>query len=1339
MRWLVTVSFGFFVSMRPLLSILLILLFAVGVSAQPAQDLSVLSENATSIVIEFTPSFVNRNIAGNDGRRYTLYDFRGSALDRGEPGSPLTPYRPALIHLASRRYSIQIIAQDYDDLAGANAASQPSWKQNKEFGLSPVYSAPNPRFVKNERVPQQVAKLVDVSESRGLLLGTLKIFPVQIFPGRNEVRLYRRIVLQIDFAAANPGAPPVSVFLKNQLPSSLEKTSVAKEENVAADSPLAQGDWFRMEVNETGIYKIDQAFLAKAGISSSAVGNINSTRIYGNGGRELPQDLNASRPNGLEEIPRLVVDKNADGVLDTDDYVLFYAMSTRGWSYSPSEKTFHHYINHYTETSVYFLSYGGTGRGKNMDALTSTSLAGAYKPTDFQGKLLVEHELFNLVNSGRQWLGESFNIASNFNVFTNNLPALVPTKPMLYRFAFFSSSTAIDSFVVQENGRTFGSIPMYPIDVGSITDVKAYQAPVTEFSRVGALTNDRSVLRLQYVTRNSAATGYLDWFEIFYARRFEADNDSLFFTSPDTSAIVEYTVSKFSSRDINVFEVTDHKNVKQVTNLAFDQADASLARFQIAQTGGSVREFVAVGPKGYRTAANVKRVSNSNLHGLGGGADFVILSPPEFLTEAERLRAHRQKNDQLRTLVVNLEQVYNEFSSGMLDPVAIRDFLKYTQTTWSPKPQYVLLFGAGSFDYKNINKLSDRIWVPPFETLESNEQITTLASDDYYVFLDPAVQRISLPIGRLPLRSTDDARNMVDKIIAYDTSTAYDPWRNRITFAADDGLTSSGDDGLIHTDQSERLAQDSTPDSFSKEKIFIVQYPTVNTSTGRTKPTANRAIDDAINRGTVILNWTGHGNTQLWAHEKVFSIGQDFSVLNNKGKLFFLVAATCDFARYDNPKEISAGEQLILMPGRGAIAVVTANRVVYSDQNAQLNWTLYQNLFQSDAQGRPVRLGDAMWQTKQLLNSTNDQKHHLLADPTMRLAVPRARVSLDSINGQTASAQVTVSALGKVKVSGSLKKLTGAPLSSIQGRAILEAYDSKRRVPVPEWGDYSFVTNGSLIYRGEVSVRNGVVQGVFPIPKDVSYGDNRSRINIYAWNDSTDATGYTENLSITGTASASVDSVGPTMRIYLEDQSFRPGDVVGPDATMIVDLTDSSGINTSTAGIGHKLETTLDGSQRAIDLTNFYRGNLDTYQSGQVRYQFNALAEGRHSIAVKAWDIYNNSSSAETFFEVRSTSQLSIYNVMNVPNPFARSTTFTFQRGSTDPIDVEIKIYTVAGRLVQVIEAHPVVDRFAQIPWDGRDRDGNELANGVYLYRVIAKSFDRTSSSEALGKLAVLR
>ncbi len=678
MRWLVTISFGFFHFMRPILTILILVLVVGRALAQPGPDLRVLSETPSSIVIEFTPSYNNRVVAGNDGRRYTRYDFRSSVTDPGQPGSPLIPYRSVLINMPSRRFVVQVIAQDYKDLEGANAATQPSWRQSKGLGLSPVYSSPNPKLTAGEHLPIQNAQLVAAGKSRGFLLGTLRMSPVQFSFSRNEVRVYSRLVVRIDFGSASAGSLPVSTFLKNQLPAVSAVGKAAGLQKVAGDSPLAQGSWYRMEVSETGIYKIDQTFLTKVGISLSAIGNINSIRIFGNGGKEIPLDLTVPRPNGLEEIPRLVVDKNSNGVLDAEDYVLFYGRGTRGWDYSPSEKTFHHYLNHFTETSVYFMTFGGATRGRGMDSLVSTNVANAYKPDDFQGRLAVEHELDKPVltlYSGQEWVGESFDISNNVNSFTNTLSGYVSTKQTEYRFVFLTRSTSNDAFIVQENGETLGgAVPMYSVDVSSITDPVAYRTDIIYRFRTGALPSNRSLLRMQFNTTNSAAQGWLDWFEILYREQFTAVSDLLLFTSPDTTATVGYTLSNFTSRDVNIFDVTDHQNVKQVTNLAFDQANASIVGFQLPQTAGSIREFVAVGPTGYKTPANVKSVPNSNLHGFSGGADFVIISPSDFSSEAQRLAAHRQQSDQLKSVVVNIDQVFNEFSSGMPDPLGIREF-----------------------------------------------------------------------------------------------------------------------------------------------------------------------------------------------------------------------------------------------------------------------------------------------------------------------------------------------------------------------------------------------------------------------------------------------------------------------------------------------------------------------------------------------------------------------------------------------------------------------------------------------------------------------------------------
>jgi hypothetical protein len=282
------------------------------------------------------------------------------------------------------------------------------------------------------------------------------------------------------------------------------------------------------------------------------------------------------------------------------------------------------------------------------------------------------------------------------------------------------------------------------------------------------------------------------------------------------------------------------------------------------------------------------------------------------------------------------------------------------------------------------------------------------------------------------------------------------------------------------------------------------------------------------------------------------------------------------------------------------------------------------------------------------------------------------------------------------------------------------------------------VVNGSILYRGEISITNGNFKTVMPIPKDVTFGHN-SRISLYAWSDQNDGVGYTENVVISGTdTTIAIDTIGPQVSIYLDDTNFRSGNLVKANPVLIVQLEDESGINTSTVGVGHRLTATINNPERTIDLVDYYRSNLDTYTSGEVRYPFSSLVDGRYSLNVKAWDIQNNSSEAETFFEVYSAEDMALLNLMNYPNPFSSSTTFTFQRNTVNLIDIEIKIYTIAGRQIATLLVSGIEDRFVHIPWNGKDNDGDEIANGIYFYKVIVKSDGNNQSNETIGKLVVM-
>ncbi|HEY4613812.1 MAG TPA: C25 family cysteine peptidase, partial [Bacteroidota bacterium] len=679
--------------MRTFCIVVGLLVYSVSGVAQFASDLRIVHEDARSATIEFIPIFFasvsDRGQHELETAASARFKFSGYLVDHAKPGMPIDLFRAVNILLPTRRYALHVLASEYEDVSGVQPYIAPALKGD-EFGFiqTPNDAAP---LAPEKMSRRDVAELIAVAPDHGEYIGTLRLYPVQYSADGYSARVYRRIVVRIDFDSRRAG---VSVD-----PSRRKATAVIERTGAVAsvsDSPLAQGEWYRLDVRETGIYKLDQNFLSRNNIPLSQVGNMNTIRIFGNDGTELPEDIAAPRPDGLEEVPRHIIDRNGNGVLESDDAVLFYGKSTSGWTYAPQQKTYNHYINHYTETNSYFLTFGGAP-GKAMDSLVSTSLAGAYAPADYQGKHFVEEELFNHgqngVSSGREWIGRQFDDATRSQTFTALLSGVDATKPALYRYVLLSRSTTTDSYSIFENDQQLGSpVLTFPIDVTSITDDKYHRTPVVTATRTGSYPNDRSVLRFTFNSSNASALGWVDWFEILYRRRFEAVSDSMLFTSPDTTANVEYRLSKFTSRDVRVFDVTDHRNVKHISNVTFDPADATVCRFQLPQTQGSAREFVAVGANGYETPVAVTKVANSNLHGVADGADFIILSPPEFLPAANRLKAHREQpgDEYLKTLVVNVESMFNEFSSGVLDPMAIRDFLRYATTQWSRKPQYVL-------------------------------------------------------------------------------------------------------------------------------------------------------------------------------------------------------------------------------------------------------------------------------------------------------------------------------------------------------------------------------------------------------------------------------------------------------------------------------------------------------------------------------------------------------------------------------------------------------------------------------------------------------------------------
>ncbi len=1201
--------------------------------------------------------------------------------------------------------------------------------------------------------PERIATLSGVSETRGVFLGSVIISPLQYDAQSHTLRKYTKIVLRVNFGPAEPALVRPDglsggIALNDETPSAPTARRMPSGKAAFHNSVLAPGSaFYRFTVTEDGMYRLTGSALLEAGVPAGT--DPGSIRIFSNGGKDMSWDVSAPVIDDLAEVRVYVQDGGAAGKLDPSDYILFYGKGTRGWTYDSSSRTFSHYANHYAEGTPYWLCYGSAA-SKRMKPLAPPSSPNPYRPQRVQAKLFQKDDKVNLLASGMEWLGQSF-LAGDVVAFVHSLPGLDASRPLLYKIRVGSHSKSTAAFEIDEHSSEIASLWMDAVDEESDQSYGkkqlAYPSPeVTVISMMPAFSDGQSQLTFRYSTADAGGTGYFDYAEIFYQRRLAAVDDVFSFNAADTGAVAEYTVSGFSGGQIRVFDVSQYDSPVMMTGA---RVSLDTCSFQVQLARGRAPELLVVGEGGYRDPGALTKVPNQNLHGDTAAADLIIVTHPAFQQAAGRLKQYRETahSGPLATRVVDVNDIYSEFGGGIPTPVAIRNYLRYVYTNAAAPPRYALLFGSGNYDYKQITKIGTN-FIPARETDTSFIPVLSYATDDDFVAFNTG-GRVDMGVGRLTSRTSDEANAMVDKIIEYESSPVNDPWKVRATLVADDDYTvdTQEEGSYQHLSQAEILAESYLPALFEKRKIYLAAYPTVSTASGRRKPAVNAAIRDQINQGTLVLNYNGHGNPSVWSYCYVFVRETDFRELYNKGKYFFLIAATCNYSAFDQSTEESSGELLVSMPGAGAIAVFAATRPVYAYQNLLLNQALYANLFRQTPHGTlaEVRLGDAVYRAKQgYAWDDNSRKYFLLGDPALKIDFPSLSAAVDSVNHSPGTQVVQLSALGRASLAASVRDTAFLPDTSFSGTAQLVVYDADQTVqlydPNPHVGSTTYKVAGNVLFRGQESITRGRMKADFIVPKDISYTNDLGRVTVYCWSPLADGIGYTKNIRVGGTDSAAPGHTkGPEVRLFIDSRSFRSGDVVSAHPTLLADLQDDVGINTSGAGIGHRLEAWLDGGPESIDLTGYYKSGVDTYQEGAVEYPLGELTPGTHTLRMRAWDTYDNPSTSETVFDVVTSVGLKVTSVFNYPNPFAGATVFTFEHNQISPVDAELKVYTVAGRQIQSLKVTGVNQQQVRIPWDGRDRDGDILANGVYLYKIIVRTSDGRLSTEAYGKMSVLK
>ncbi len=1091
-------------------------------------------------------------------------------------------------------------------------------------------------------------------------------------------------------------------------------------------SIFARGNWIKIAVTSKGMYKITYELLADAGFPVDDL-DPDFIQIYGNGGKQLPQSnavpfFNQPQQNAIQ------VYGGKDSSFDPGDYIIFFGQSPHSLAFEQNDENnwgINYSNNPYSDTTFYFLT-AGNEPGLRVDQRPSAVGNGTLITTS-DGLFAHERDLFSIVQSGREWYGELFTGGALAEVVFP-VPGLIKNSAARITTSVIGRSTRTAQLEININNIQTESVGLEPIvaETYSIKGSVNKQQLALFSSTLNGNSADEVRLTLQM---NGSGRANLDYILLEATQKLKWNKQTFFFRNKKSKG-PELTKWEMANApgDIFIWDVSDPlKPVEQGYSLSGDRLRYTVE----ASSGKRLREFVAFNKSTLANPERVISIDNQNVLGTPT-PEMLIISPARFMSEANRLAQHKN-NRNLATTVVEVEELFNEFASGTRDVTAIRNFVRTLYLRSPDRLKYLLLFGKGTFDFKNILGNANNL-VPTYESRNSLHPIYSYSSDDYFGFMeeDEGVwienssgdHTLDLGVGRLPVKSINEAKTVVDKIIYYENSPLTGNWKRKVAFVADDG------DRNRHQLDAEDLATfvDANHSAFLIDKFYTDAFEQVSTSVGEVAPGLNNALNTLINEGALIVNYTGHGSEQGWAQERILDLTM-VNTWDNYERLPFFVTATCEFGRHDSPVITSGGELLLLNPRGGAIGLVTTARPVFSSSNFRLNQAFYRKVF-SRVNNEYLSLGDIFKQTKnEALSGSVNRNFSLLGDPSLTLAYPERNIDLTTVN-QTDSVDA-LAANSEVTLTGKVLLPAENQLDpSFNGELEYTLYD----IPVQKKtlgngsSPMSYSTRENVIAQGKVKVRRGVFTINARVPRNVQYGEGLAKLSMYAVheNNSRDAFGANAEILINGDGQYNpLDKAGPEISVYLDDNSYQEGEIVGNNTHLLAYITDESGINVSGNGDGQDIIGILrkEGSnmRKEVILNNFFATDVDTYQAGTLDYPLVGLEPGVYTIKLQAWDNNNNLGVAETFFEVTDEANLAVKNITLYPNPISENEQLSLMidhNQAGENLECQVAIMNNTGKIVhrEVKRISGSNTRIKNLTFSLRSLS---LSKGLYFARII--------------------
>ena len=1106
------------------------------------------------------------------------------------------------------------------------------------------------------------------------------------------------------------------------------------------NSVLANGNWYKFAIDTTGIFKIDKSFLQQLGISTNNL-NPKKIHIYGNGGQLLPEFNGDFRYDDLQENAIFIVGEE-DNSFDSNDYILFYAKGPHSWEVNPAQGTVNHLQNIYSDKSYYFMTINEDD-GKRIQSSSPVIGSASTQITTFNDYVFYEKETINLFAAGKKWLGEDFSVDNELSLEIP-FPNIVITEPVNIKVRAVAVSELTSSMQVKVNSQD-----LFNLNFSASTSSGNLASERTQ-SANQLISSSTIEFNLNYNNGgNPSARAYLDYIEVSGKKELTA-NDFQFsfrsFEAVNTAGIVEYQIQN-SQNIFQIWDVTDPINATNINN------ESTSGPFSFKANSGVLQEYIVVHQDDYYTPEILSnsKIKNQNVHAIKD-INYLLITTNEFESQAQRIADYHIENSGLTAKVVNLDEIYNEFSSGSRDITGIRDFIKHVyelNSTDDDQLKYVCFFGDASYDYKDRIIGNNNI-VPVYLATDSYSLAESYVTDDFFGMLEESEGTMSgahtmeIATGRIPVSSQQQAKDVVDKILRDYNVDSFGDWRNSITLLADD-IDALSDQPIQRG--VETIADDikAIKPIFNINKIYADAYVQQNSSGGERYPDVKEAITTAIESGTLVFDYFGHGGEDGFASERFFDIPQ-VKGLNNENTLPLFITITCEFSRFDNPIRISAGENVFWNASGGAVSMISTTREVFISTGQAFNKRLIATLLEFNDED--LTIAESLVKTKNNYNEEQKFFIYYFGDPVKKLAIPKPNIKITKMNGVDITQSIdTLKALSKVRFEGVVTDNLNTVLTDFNGSLSTTVYDKpidKSTLDNDNFGVVEvFDSQESKLFRGLASVENGNFNFEFIVPRDVKIAYGKGKLSFYATDQILDKAGYNADVIVGGiNENAPEDTVGPEIQLFMNDESFLDGANTNASPNLIAKLFDLSGINTSITAVDHDIVGVLDGDEsNPIILNDFYQTELDDFTRGKVVYRLRNLSVGPHTLKLKAWDTYNNSSEAMLNFVVVSDNSVTLDNVLNYPNPFVNYTEFWFNHNKpNEPLEVQVQIFTVSGKLVKTINqlVQTTGNLSRNISWNGLDDFGNKLGKGVYIYKLKVTSTTSNISSEKYEKLVIL-